>query len=277
MLYQSTRSLILASPATRVSITVRSSSVTSKRGSHSRALMANDRAPCRSRALRSLLAVYSHRSASALFPPSIDLISLSPKHSHSHCLTLKTALFCLFFFCCRSCRVNEEERYIDFNRGSTALNMTKHKIEIKKIENIAARQVAFSKRRRSLFKKAGELSTLCDAEVALLVFSATGKLFQHSSSSVEQVVEMHKNMHSSIDKSSYHPPMELQLNGEELQELKFQELMKLEERLLKGLTRVLKAKDERMANDITVLAKKGVDLMQENKKLLQIVDEKEQA
>ncbi|XP_025622273.1 MADS-box protein SVP isoform X2 [Arachis hypogaea] len=155
--------------------------------------------------------------------------------------------------------------------------MTKHKIEIKKIENIAARQVAFSKRRRSLFKKAGELSTLCDAEVALLVFSATGKLFQHSSSSVEQVVEMHKNMHSSIDKSSYHPPMELQmrnevadkthelrqLNGEELQELKFQELMKLEERLLKGLTRVLKAK--------------GVDLMQENKKLLQIVDEKEQA
>ncbi|XP_025683827.1 MADS-box protein JOINTLESS isoform X1 [Arachis hypogaea] len=170
-------------------------------------------------------------------------------------------------------------------------NMTKHKIEIKKIENIAARQVAFSKRRRSLFKKAGELSTLCDAEVALLVFSATGKLFQHSSSSVEQVVEMHKNMHSSIDKSSYHPPMELQmrnevadkthelrqLNGEELQELKFQELMKLEERLLKGLTRVLKAKDERMANDITVLAKKGVDLMQENKKLLQIADEKEQA
>ncbi|MED6204609.1 hypothetical protein PIB30_010731 [Stylosanthes scabra] len=165
--------------------------------------------------------------------------------------------------------------------------MTKHKIEIKKIENMAARQVAFSKRRRSLFKKAEELSTLCDAEVALLVFSATGKLFQHSSSSVEQVIEIHKNMHSSIDKSSYHPTMEFQmrneiadktgelrkLNGEELQELKFQELMKLEERLLKGLTRVLKAKDERMANDITGLKRKEEDLMRENRRLLQIADE----
>ncbi|MED6184512.1 hypothetical protein PIB30_048160 [Stylosanthes scabra] len=164
--------------------------------------------------------------------------------------------------------------------------MTKHKIEIKKIENIAARQVAFSKRRRSLFKKAEELSTLCDAEVALLVFSATGKLFQHSSSSVEQVIEMHKNVHSSIDKS-YLPTMEFQmrnevadktrelrkLNGEELQELKFQELMKLEERLLKGLTRVLKAKDERMANDITALKRKEEDLMRENRRLLQIADE----
>ena len=60
--------------------------------------------------------------------------------------------------------------------------MTKQKIEIKKMESIAARQVAFSKRRRGLFKKAQELSTLCDAEVALIAFSATGKLFEHASS-----------------------------------------------------------------------------------------------
>ncbi|XVE66607.1 hypothetical protein DITRI_Ditri08aG0092100 [Diplodiscus trichospermus] len=59
--------------------------------------------------------------------------------------------------------------------------MTRQKIQIKKIENTAARQVTFSKRRRGLFKKAHELSTLCDAEIALLVFSATGKLFEYSS------------------------------------------------------------------------------------------------
>ncbi|RVW98944.1 MADS-box protein JOINTLESS [Vitis vinifera] len=61
--------------------------------------------------------------------------------------------------------------------------MARQKIQIKKIDNTAARQVTFSKRRRGLFKKAQELSTLCDAEIALIVFSAAGKLFEYSSSS----------------------------------------------------------------------------------------------
>ncbi|KAK4401826.1 MADS-box protein JOINTLESS [Sesamum angolense] len=60
--------------------------------------------------------------------------------------------------------------------------MVRQKIQIKKIDNLTARQVTFSKRRRGLFKKAQELSTLCDAEIALIVFSATGKLFDYSSS-----------------------------------------------------------------------------------------------
>ncbi|KAI9079263.1 hypothetical protein K1719_038748 [Acacia pycnantha] len=48
--------------------------------------------------------------------------------------------------------------------------MTRRKIAIKKIENLAARQVAFSKRWKGLFKKAMELSTFWDAEIALLAF-----------------------------------------------------------------------------------------------------------
>jgi hypothetical protein len=60
--------------------------------------------------------------------------------------------------------------------------MTRKKIQIKKIENTTERQVTFSKRRRGLFKKALELSTLCGAEIALIVFSATGKLFHYASS-----------------------------------------------------------------------------------------------
>ena len=47
--------------------------------------------------------------------------------------------------------------------------MTRRKIQIKKIDNATARQVTFSKRRRGLFKKAFELSTLCDAEIGLKV------------------------------------------------------------------------------------------------------------
>ena len=60
--------------------------------------------------------------------------------------------------------------------------MTRRKIQIKKIDNTTARQVTFSKRRRGLFKKAFELSTLCDAEIGLMVFSATGRLFEYASS-----------------------------------------------------------------------------------------------
>ncbi|GMN33973.1 hypothetical protein TIFTF001_004445 [Ficus carica] len=60
--------------------------------------------------------------------------------------------------------------------------MAREKIQIKKIANATARQVTFSKRRRGLFKKAEELSVLCDADVGLIIFSSTGKLFEYSSS-----------------------------------------------------------------------------------------------
>jgi len=59
--------------------------------------------------------------------------------------------------------------------------MVRGKIEIKKIENLNYRKVTFSKRRNGLIKKAQELSILCDAEVAVIVFSATGKLYEFSS------------------------------------------------------------------------------------------------
>ncbi|KAF3509822.1 hypothetical protein F2Q69_00000553 [Brassica cretica] len=59
--------------------------------------------------------------------------------------------------------------------------MGRGKIEIKRIENANSRQVTFSKRRAGLHKKAHELSVLCDAEVAVIVFSKSGKLFEFSS------------------------------------------------------------------------------------------------
>ena len=39
----------------------------------------------------------------------------------------------------------------------------------------------FSKRRTGIFKKAFEVSLLCDAEVALLIFSPAGKLYEYAS------------------------------------------------------------------------------------------------
>ncbi|KAE8665843.1 MADS-box protein SOC1-like [Hibiscus syriacus] len=56
------------------------------------------------------------------------------------------------------------------------------RVELKRIENKINRQVSFSKRRNGLLKKAYELSVLFDAEVALIVFSSRGKLYEFGSS-----------------------------------------------------------------------------------------------
>lgn len=58
--------------------------------------------------------------------------------------------------------------------------MGRGKIEIKRIENTTNRQVTFCKRRNGLLKKAYELSVLCDAEVALIVFSSRGRLYEYA-------------------------------------------------------------------------------------------------
>ncbi|XP_054777572.1 MADS-box protein JOINTLESS-like isoform X2 [Prosopis cineraria] len=179
--------------------------------------------------------------------------------------------------------------------------MTRKKIEIKKIDNIAARQVAFSKRRKGLFKKAKELATLCEAEIGLMVFSSTGKLYDYASSSMQQVTQKH-DMYLDLHRSDQ-PALPLedsvqigsegynklrcevadktrelrQLNGEELQEFSVQELQKLEELLEMSLMRVSKAKDEVIVKEIRQLKRKEKRLVEENDKLKQVIDEQGQS
>ena len=49
--------------------------------------------------------------------------------------------------------------------------MGRRKIKIERVKDPNTRQITFSKRRTGLFKKANELSILCGAEVAIVVFS----------------------------------------------------------------------------------------------------------
>ncbi|KAG6528008.1 hypothetical protein ZIOFF_010145 [Zingiber officinale] len=58
--------------------------------------------------------------------------------------------------------------------------MGRGKIEIKLIENTMNRQVTFCKRRNGLLKKAYELSILCEAEVALIIFSSRERLYEYA-------------------------------------------------------------------------------------------------
>lgn len=169
--------------------------------------------------------------------------------------------------------------------------MAREKIQIKKIDNATARQVTFSKRRRGLFKKAEELSVLCDADVALIIFSASGKLFEYSSSSMREILDR-RNLHSkNLDKLDQ-PSLELQLvensnftrlsqevaeksqqlrqmRGEEIKGLSIEELQQLEKTLEAGLGRVIEKKGEKIMTEIAQLQEKGIQLMEENQRLQQ--------
>lgn len=169
--------------------------------------------------------------------------------------------------------------------------MAREKIKIRKIDNITARQVTFSKRRRGLLKKAEELAVLCDADVALVIFSATGKLFEYASSSMQELLGKYKlhatNSVNKVDAPSLNLQLiesketrmskevldknrELsQLRGEDLNGLTLEELQRLESLLEGGLSRVLQTKDERIANEIANLQQKGFQLMEENRLLKQ--------
>lgn len=169
--------------------------------------------------------------------------------------------------------------------------MARDKIQIKKIDNATARQVTFSKRRRGLFKKAEELSVLCDADVALIIFSSTGKLFHYSSSSMKEILEQ-RSLHSKNLEKLDQPSLELQLvedanyailskevsertlqlrrlRGEELHNLGIEELHQLEKSLEAGLGRVVTKKGEVIMSEINRLQEKGVQLMEENNRLRQ--------
>ncbi|AQK74550.1 MADS-box transcription factor 57-like [Zea mays] len=67
--------------------------------------------------------------------------------------------------------------------------MGRGKIVIRRIDNSTSRQVTFSKRRSGLLKKAKELSILCDAEVGLIIFSSTGRLYDFSNTNMKAVID----------------------------------------------------------------------------------------
>ncbi|XP_027933454.1 MADS-box protein JOINTLESS-like isoform X2 [Vigna unguiculata] len=168
--------------------------------------------------------------------------------------------------------------------------MVRKKIPIKKIVDVTARQVTFSKRKSGLLKKARELSLLCDAEIALIVFSPAGKLFDYASSSMQKITERYilcselnldkldqshptdqiTSNYTSLKKQVEDRSREMrQLNGEELQGLSLKELQKLEERLGSSLDRVYKAKVQNFIAEISILTHKGNKLKEDNRLIKQ--------
>ncbi|OVA05578.1 Transcription factor [Macleaya cordata] len=78
------------------------------------------------------------------------------------------------------------------------------KIAMEKITRKDRREITFSKRKTGLFKKASELSTLCGAETAIVVFSPANKPFSFGHPSVDSVSDqfLASNSPSEVGESS---------------------------------------------------------------------------
>lgn len=73
------------------------------------------------------------------------------------------------------------------------------KIEIKKINKKSALNVAFSKRRQGIFRKAQQFHLLTGASIAVVVFSPTGRPYSYGGPSIDAVIERYLQTSVEID------------------------------------------------------------------------------
>ncbi|KAH6761828.1 mitogen-activated protein kinase kinase 3 [Perilla frutescens var. hirtella] len=167
---------------------------------------------------------------------------------------------------------------------------------LQRIENKVNRQVTFSKRKSGLMKKANEISVLCDAEVAVMVFSTKGKLFHYSThhSSMERIIAKYEGHNadnnlaadSAHKENSYvdHPKLQARVeflqksirnyDGEDLDPLSLRELQSLQHQLDTSLKRIRMRKNQLMLESISHLRKQVKEM--EKQKMVEHTHEEEE-
>ncbi|CAD6218608.1 unnamed protein product [Miscanthus lutarioriparius] len=168
--------------------------------------------------------------------------------------------------------------------------MGRGRVELKRIENKINRQVTFAKRRNGLLKKAYELSVLCDAEVALIIFSNRGKLYEFcSGQSITKTLERYEkssyggpdtavqNKENELVQSSRNEYLKLKarvdnlqrtqrnLLGEDLGSLGIKELEQLEKQLDSSLRHIRSSRTQHMLDQLTDLQRREQMLCEANK------------
>ncbi|XP_030484350.1 agamous-like MADS-box protein MADS2 isoform X2 [Cannabis sativa] len=174
--------------------------------------------------------------------------------------------------------------------------MGRGRVELKRIENKINRQVTFAKRRNGLLKKAYELSVLCDAEVALIIFSNRGKLYEFCSSpSMVKTLERYQKCSYGAVEVSCKPAKELEssyreylklktrfeslertqrnLLGEDLGPLNTKELEQIERQLESSLKQVRSTKTQYMLDQLSDLQSREHNLIEANRALTIKLDE----
>ncbi|XP_059451952.1 agamous-like MADS-box protein MADS3 [Corylus avellana] len=178
--------------------------------------------------------------------------------------------------------------------------MGRGRVVLERIENKINRQVTFSKRRNGLLKKAFELSVLCEAEVALIIFSNRGKLSEFGSTDVSKILERYRQCCYSLDRDnnvaddqgsaqvSYGEVsrvrakyeslqrLERNLHGEDLEQLSLKELQHLEKKLDKALLQARNRKTRVMLERLEELRKEEHQLGEINVQLKSKLEEKRQ-
>jgi hypothetical protein len=92
--------------------------------------------------------------------------------------------------------------------------MGRKKIQITRIADERNRQVTFTKRKWGIFKKAYELSVLCDCEIALIIFNSTNRLFQYASTDMDRIL---------LKYTEYNDPHESRTNADIVEALQRKE------------------------------------------------------
>ncbi|GMJ14927.1 AGAMOUS-like 42, FOREVER YOUNG FLOWER [Hibiscus trionum] len=168
--------------------------------------------------------------------------------------------------------------------------MVRGKIQMKRIENATSRQVTFCKRRSGLLKKASELYVLCDAEVAVIIFSHTGRLYEFSSSNnMQKTIERYRKCKTEAqtdipDTEQYIQQLRLEAEnmakkieflevsqrkmlGQSLGSCSIEELKEVESQLERSLKNIRARKGHLFQEQIEQLKAKEVYMREENAKL----------
>ncbi|KAJ9683226.1 hypothetical protein PVL29_018990 [Vitis rotundifolia] len=131
--------------------------------------------------------------------------------------------------------------------------MGRGKLQLKRIENKNNRQVTFSKRRSGMMKKAHELSILCDVDLALIIFSARGRLYEFCGCNERRWIRILNTF---------------QVEGPRIEQLRLSELIQLEQKLDGMLRQTRRRKTQLMMEAIACLQEK-VKKLNEQKQLME--------
>ncbi|KAK3032293.1 hypothetical protein RJ639_036250, partial [Escallonia herrerae] len=150
--------------------------------------------------------------------------------------------------------------------------MGRGKIEIKKIENPTNRQVTYSKRRNGIFKKAQELTVLCDAKVSVMMYSKTGKFHHYTSptTTTKKILdEYQKTLGCDIWSTHYE---RMQENLKQLKEINSNLRRDIRQRVGKDLNDLsideLYALEQKMDASIAIVRERKVKNLQERNRSL---------
>ncbi|XP_016447855.1 MADS-box protein AGL42-like [Nicotiana tabacum] len=170
--------------------------------------------------------------------------------------------------------------------------MVRGKVQMKRIENATSRQVTFSKRRNGIMKKAYELSVLCDAEVAVIIFSQKGRLYEFSSSSMQKAIGRYRqytketliNNNSSLEVEHHMEHLKEEtaniakkieilevskrkLMGQGIGSCSMNELQEIDSQLERSLKNIRARKTQLFKDKIQRLKAKEKQLLEENERL----------